>query len=153
MKRVVIGVGNQYRRDDAAGIVVARRLGSGGHSQTIVMEHDGEPAGLLDAWDDADVAYVVDAVRGDTPGRVHRFEVGGGDDARLPPSQPRDSSHALGLGDAVELGRALGRLPPRLILLGIEGTDFHAGEGLSGEVDRAATTVAEKLADELDSEV
>jgi len=148
MKQIFIGVGNQYRHDDAAGIEVARRLRATGLPGATVFELDGEPVGLLDAWDGADLAYVVDALRGNSPGRVHRLEVGPSEDARLTESQARDSSHALGLGDAVELGRVLGRLPRRLILLGIEGSDFNAGEGLSNEVEGAVMAIVAELSSE-----
>lgn len=148
MKRVVIGVGNPYRRDDGVGIEIAHRLRVRGCGDTTVLEHDGEPAGLLHAWEGAGVAYVIDAVRGDSPGRVHRVEILP-DHPALPPLRARGSSHALGVGDAVELGRVLGRLPGRLVLLGIEGSDFTIGEGLSEQVGRTATAVAAELATEL----
>lgn len=143
----VIGVGNDFRRDDAAGLEVARRVRAAAPAGVRVLEHDGEPAGLLDAWDGADVAYVVDAVRGtDGPGAVHRIEVG---DAPLRHRQDRDSTHALSLGEAVALGRVLDRLPARLVLLGVEGGDFTAGEGLGPEVAAAVEAVAAEIAREV----
>jgi hydrogenase maturation protease len=152
LKRVVIGVGNQYRRDDAAGIQVIRDLNDASNGVELI-EHDGEPAGLLDLWDDATDAYVVDAVRGSEPGRIHRVEVGSEGSITVPPDQSRDSSHALGLGDAVELGRVLDRLPRRLVLIGIEGADFEVGEGLTEEVARSVRDVTAGLARELAAEV
>lgn len=47
------------------------------------------------------------------------------------------STHGLGVAEAIALGGALGRLPRRLVVIGIEGARFDAGEGLSPEVDRA----------------
>ncbi len=47
------------------------------------------------------------------------------------------SSHGLGLADAYELGRSLGRLPGRLIIAGVEGEDFSQGVGLSPRVEAA----------------
>ena len=41
------------------------------------------------------------------------------------------STHALGLADAVELARSLGRLPQRVVVYGIEGAAFEFGNGLS----------------------
>jgi hydrogenase maturation protease len=43
-------------------------------------------------------------------------------------------SHQLGFGSAIGLAQALGRLPVRLILHGIQGSDFTLGAGLSDPV-------------------
>lgn len=143
----MIGVGNDFRRDDAAGLEVARRVRAAAPAGVQVVEHDGEPAGLLEAWDGADVAYVVDAVRGtDGPGAVHRVEVGSDP---LLHREPRDSTHALSLGEAVALGRVLGRLPGRLVLVGVEGGDFAAGQGLGREVAAAVEAVADEIVREV----
>lgn len=144
---IVIGVGNDFRRDDAAGLEVARRVRAAAPAGVQVLEHDGEPAGLLDVWDGADVAYVVDAVRGtDGPGAVHRVEVGSDP---LLHREPRDSTHALSFGEAVALGRVLGRLPARLLLVGVEGGDFAAGQGLGPEVAAAVEAVADEIVREV----
>jgi hydrogenase maturation protease len=130
----VIGVGNPYRRDDAAGLAVARAVGTAAPPGVRVREHDGEPASLLDLWADAESAFVVDMVRSGAPsGTVHWIEICGGGDLR-PPSRGRSSSHHFNLGDAVGLGRMLDRLPARLTLVGVEGADHRAGCGLTHDV-------------------
>jgi hydrogenase maturation protease len=142
---VVIGVGTGYRHDDAAGLEVARRVRAAAPVGVDVREHEGEPAGLIEAWEGASVAYVVDAVRGTGgAGTIHRLEAGDG----IPDQPRRDSTHALALGEAVALARALDRLPARLVVIGIEGSDFSAGEGLSQPVTAAVTAVAGQLLDE-----
>ena len=139
----VIGVGNPYRRDDAAGLEVARRIEREGIDEVEVLEHDGEPARLLDLWTGAEVAIVVDAVRADeAPGTVHRVEVG---PHPVPERPRRDSTHAVGLGEAVELARALDRLPGRLVLYGITGADFGAGEGLTPSVAAAVGALVDEI--------
>ena len=55
------------------------------------------------------------------------------------------STHAVGLGQAIELGRALGRLPGRLIVYGIEGNTFTAGEELSPRVAEALKSLVEQV--------
>jgi hydrogenase maturation protease len=65
---------------------------------------------------------------------VHRLDAAAGP---LPTELFAASTHHLGLADAVELARALGRLPERLVVVGIEGRSFDAGEGLSPDVEAA----------------
>ena len=47
------------------------------------------------------------------------------------------STHALGLAEAIEIARSLGRLPTRVRVVGIEGARFDFGRGLSPEVEDA----------------
>ncbi len=140
---LVIGVGNPYRRDDAAGRAAVRRLRERVPASITVEEHDGEGVGLMDAWQGADVVILVDAIAsGGAPGTVYRFEA---HTAPLPAVFARDSTHAIGVPEAVELARALGRLPARVIVYGIEGRDFTAGEGLSPDVERAVPEIVARV--------
>jgi hydrogenase maturation protease len=107
------------------------------------VECEQEPTRLIDVWQDAETALVVDAVRsGAAPGTLHRFDTS---ERPLPERLFRSSTHSFGVGEAVELARALGRLPRTVIVYGIEGAAFEAGEGLSSEValavERAAAAV------------
>lgn len=147
-RRIVIGVGNAYRGDDAVGLAVAERARGAVPRDVVVLECEQEPTRLVDAWDGADVACVVDACAGgDAPGTVHRFEAG---DGPLPARVFRSSTHAFGVGDAVELSRALGRLPGRLVVYGVDGSDFAAGAALSGPVEKAVDGVVEAILRDLE---
>ena len=72
---VVIGVGNEFRRDDGAGPAVVTSLRGQVPPGVDLVLTDGEPTRLIEAWTGAALAVVVDAVRADPPrpGRVHRF--------------------------------------------------------------------------------
>ena len=89
-----------------------------------VLEQSGEPSGLLEAWDGADLAVVVDALPGRDAG--HRAVLRR-DRRAAPAGLGGASTHALGLAEAIELGRALGRLPARLTVYAIEGQAFEPG--------------------------
>jgi hydrogenase maturation protease len=111
-------------------VAVAERLRDEPGLEVVVVEQ--EPTRLLDAWAGADLAVVVDAVSsGAEVGTVHRYDAS---DRPVPASVFRGSTHALGVGEAIELARALGGLPPRVIVYGVEGEMFAAGETLSGAV-------------------
>jgi hydrogenase maturation protease len=141
----VIGVGNAYRGDDAAGLAVAERVRVlAPELEVVVCEQ--EPLQLLDAWDEADLALLVDAVSsGAEPGTVHRLDA---TVEPVPAAVFRGSTHAFGVAEVVELGRALGRLPERLLVFGIEGSAFSAGDELTPSVAAAVEPLAAELLEE-----
>jgi hydrogenase maturation protease len=144
---LVIGIGNEYARDDAAGLLVARKLKERAQDTLAVLEHSGEGASLIEAWKGVASVFVVDAVRsGAAPGQTHRFNAAL---APLPAQSFRGSTHAFGLCEAVELARCLNQLPRALVVYGIEGQDFAAGIGVSPAVKEAISTVAESVLNEV----
>jgi hydrogenase maturation protease len=144
---VVIGVGSEWRGDDAAGLEVARRLREAAPADARVIEREGELVELMDAWAGADEAIVIDAVRsGAEPGTIHRLNAS---ERRLPAELCRGSSHALGVAEAVEIARALDRLPRSLLVVGIEGAAFTAGSGLTPGVERAVEQIVSELRERL----
>ena len=144
---LVIGLGNDFRRDDGAGRVAARMIASAQADGVRVIEASGEGAALMDAWRDAESVVLIDAVHsGAAPGTIHRL------DARaqpIPSNFFHYSTHAFSVAEAVELARALDQLPPRLIVFVIEGKDFSSGEDLSPEVAAAVEEVARQVKGEL----
>jgi hydrogenase maturation protease len=144
-RALVIGIGNDSRGDDAAGLEVARRVGRRlAHVDGVsVVECDGDAAFLLDRWSAASLVFVIDAVRsGALPGRIHRVDLAR---QRVPLVLHGTSSHAFGLAEAVELGRSLDRLPPHLVLYGIEATAFDLGAPMSPAVAAASIQVARRV--------
>jgi hydrogenase maturation protease len=144
----VIGVGNPWRADDGVGLAVARRLRELVAEDVEVLEREGEPTGLIDAWDGADRLWLIDAVSsGATPGSVHRLDVS---EQELPAELFQTSTHHVGLHEAIELARALGRLPAHVVVYGIEAGSFGPGEGLTGEVAAAGERVAFAIQEEVE---
>ena len=58
----VIGIGNRFRRDDAAGLEVARKVRERLDSRVRIVELEGEPIDVLDVWTSDDEVIVADAV-------------------------------------------------------------------------------------------
>jgi len=140
---LVIGCGNDHRRDDGCGRAAARSLRPllGGRAR--LVESDGEATNLLDLWDEQDLVIVVDAVRsGRAPGTVQRIEVGEGP---LPASVSTGSTHGFSLAEGVALGRSLGRFPNRLVIYGIEAGDLEMGAGLTPAVAEAVENVVARI--------
>jgi hydrogenase maturation protease len=112
-----------------------------------VRVYEGEPVGLIEEWDGADAVIVVDAVSsGAPPGTVHRLDARSGP---IPAVLSQGSTHAFGLAATIELARALDRLPASLLVYGIEGERFAAGDELSAPVRAAVEGLAGELAQRL----
>jgi hydrogenase maturation protease len=138
---VLIGIGNPYRRDDGVGPALIDAFGADGLPGVRLVAADGEPAALIDAWQDADLAVVVDAVLCEPPqpGQVHCTVWSPGQQAGrlLAPGRPgraAASTHGPGVPDAVRLAEVLGRCPGRLVVFAVEAADLGFGPGLSEAV-------------------
>jgi len=135
---LIVGAGNAYRRDDGAGAAAIKRLGTlPAHVRAVVA--NGDAASLLDEWEGADVVIVIDAMMSRAaPGTIRRYDAHAGP---LPAAFSRASTHAFGIGEAIELARLVRRLPKRVIVFGIEARHVTVGEGLSAEVEAAVDEV------------
>jgi hydrogenase maturation protease len=144
---LVIGVGNEYRSDDAVGLVVARHLKRISLENVTVIEESGEGADLLESWGGADIVIIVDASSsGAKPGTIHCI------DARtkqIPRGLFHYSTHAFSVGEAVELARVMNRLPPHILVYGIEGARFEDGIALSGAVEESVDAVVDLVLKEI----
>jgi len=137
---LVIGIGNRFRMDDGVGPWVAETLQQTGLDARV---HAGDGTGLLDLFEDYDDVILVDATRsGAEPGSLVALDAGL---APLHADMFHYSTHRFGLAEAVETARALGCLPERLWVYGIEGKDFGAGIGLTACVELTASVLVTDL--------
>ena len=144
MTVVVIGIGNEFRRDDGIGPAVAAAVRRLDDVNVDVHTASDDPAVLLDAWDGAELAVIVDAAAGGdiTPGRLRRWT----------PDQARPaavSSHALDLSAVYALGQALGRTPERLVVFTVDAADVGHGDGLTPAVAAAVPHVVSAIVAEI----
>lgn len=145
-KLLVIGVGNEFRNDDAVGINVARKLRKLNISAIQIMEDTGDGAKLIEKWKDQDVVVVVDAASsGSEPGMIYRFDAV---KQKMPTQFFNYSSHNFSVAEAVEMSRTLNQLPKRLVVYGIEGKDFAQGNNVTSPVKKAADYVLDIIVEE-----
>jgi hydrogenase maturation protease len=144
---VVIGVGNEFRRDDGIGPEVVSRLRGQVPAGVRLLVSDGDPTRMIEAWTGASLAVVVDAVLPDAPapGRLHRIVVDRAADAGAHPV----SSHGLSLGQSIALARALDRMPERLIVHAVEAADVGHGTSLTPAVAAAADALTAAVLEDL----
>jgi hydrogenase maturation protease len=152
----VIGVGNPDRGDDALGSEFVSRFGAWlalqgrGHAtrEVALLTSRGEPSALWNEWEPYGHVVLVDALSSarHPAGTVLRLTAAelcrspadedGAGAAEEGGARPF-STHGLGLLEAVRLGRELGKLPPRLDVVGVVGASFAPLSPLSSEVTAA----------------
>lgn len=144
----IIGIGNLFRGDDAVGLLAARRLRERLDLSVEVVEAEGDGLALLDLMEGADQVLMIDAVKsGGHPGTTVRLDLSKESRwGRLVPC----STHAIGIGEAIDLARTLGRLPKRVMLYGIEIDSFESGAALSEPVRRGLDSVVEQVLKEIE---
>jgi hydrogenase maturation protease len=145
-RKLVIGVGNPDRGDDAAGLLAARSLGDLARCGVEVIERAGEATELLAALDGAEWAILVDAAAGLAPGEARRFDANA---SAVPATMSAFSSHGMGVPQAIELARALGRLPAICAVYAIGGESFETGAAMSPGARAGVSEVIERIREEV----
>jgi hydrogenase maturation protease len=142
----ILGIGSPFG-DDRVGWAVVDALRAHGlpgrfPAGSIQVECCDRPGARLAALlEGAGHAIVIDAMRtGAAPGTVRRLsaealEVGSG----------LLSVHGFGLAEGVALSRALGTLPARLTIFGVELAQTEPGADLSAPVREAVARVVEAI--------
>jgi hydrogenase maturation protease len=131
----IIGIGSPFG-DDRFGWEAAEALR---HSAAMNAVAPGRieilaldrPGAMLPAhWQEADIVILLDAIRsGAAPGTRHCLEA-----RDLSNTSALCSSHGFGIVSAIELARALGNMPSRLLVRGIEADSSWTGFSLSPAV-------------------
>ena len=154
---LVAGIGNIFLGDDGFGVAVAQRLTERRLPAGVnVVDFGIRGMDLAYAMQDRyDVVVLVDAApRGSAPGTLHVI------DARVDADGPMAmDTHGMDPVKVLALARALGRVPPRVLVVGCEPSRMISAEqwdememGLSPPVSAAvdaAVTLVEELVAEL----
>src|SRR5205823_6407300 len=101
--------GNDYRSDDAVGLIIARQIANDESVDFKVYQHSGEGSSLMEYWKGADTVILADAVSsGSQPGKIYRLVAHA---QPMPANFFNYSTHAFSVAEAIELSRVLGELP------------------------------------------
>lgn len=142
-----IGIGNEFRQDDAVGLWMVRQLKqTWKEGLAEYAEACGEGTELMDLWQRANHVVVFDALMNQgQPGRcVHLVA----EREHFPADFFKYSSHAFSLAEAVELSRVLGQLPQRLEVYAVEGERFGYGQSLSAPVLAGCQKLLAEISDD-----
>lgn len=144
---LVIGVGNRDRGDDGVGPEVCARLRARYGDERAPLRTftcEGSIVDLAFHWRPDDYVAIVDAMApGAAAGRTVTADVT--DQPLSPPGAV--STHDVDVSVAIELARAIGHMPARLVLIGVEAGRVDWGTPLSEAVDAAADLVVDQLAE------
>jgi hydrogenase maturation protease len=138
-KVVIIGIGDERKRDDAAGLMIARELKERTLPDSVRVEVAGEEGiDLVASMDGASRAIILAALAlGDEPGTVHALSPGDAEARADYVSGPGE----VALIDALELSRMRGG--PDVLIVGIEPAEIVPGQTLHPEVQASVGEAAE----------
>lgn len=144
---LVLGLGNILCRDDGLGVAAVVRIARGWESPAQAHVLDGGTLGLalLGYLADADDAILVDAVAAASPpGTLVRLA----GEAVGPAIRERLSVHQIGVDDLLAGAALLGRMPRRIVLLGIVPETISLGVERSAVVEASLPALCERVIDE-----
>jgi hydrogenase maturation protease len=129
--KALVCLANPNRGDDAFAWIVADQLICEGETPFSVIRSSGDITDLLDIFSSHRKVIVLDAMETDDLVPIKKWNA---KEESLPASLSGTSSHVLGVGQAIELSRALDKMPDELIVVGVKGVNFQMGEELSSEM-------------------
>ncbi|MGI5816580.1 MAG: hydrogenase maturation protease [Armatimonadota bacterium] len=140
---VIVGIGDERRRDDAVGLMIARELMGRALPDGVRVEIAGEEGfDLLAAIDGTSRAIILAAMRlGDEPGTVHALPPADAEARADYISAPGD----VALIDVLELAAMRGG--PDVLIVGIEPAEIMPGQTLSRQVQASVGAAAELVRD------
>lgn len=145
---IIVGIGNSFRGDDAAGWAVIDGLKETAGSAIELVKLRGDIAELLDIFARHKSVYLVDACSSNGPaGSWQRIDA---QQQALPPENTQTSTHGFSVGQAVALAKNLDQLPNKLILYAITGDNYSITSTLSPAVAKSIDSVILAILNEED---
>lgn len=145
---IIVGIGNPYRGDDAAGWAVIDGLMETVGSVIKLVKQRGDIAELIDIFSQYKTVYLVDACRSNAPiGTWQRI------DAQKQPimeESPQTSTHGFSVSQAISLAKNLDQLPNKLILYVISGDSYTISDKFSPSVAKSVDLVVREILNEED---
>jgi len=140
----VVGIGSPHGDDRVGWRIVELLQGRELRNTDVVAVQGGVP--LVECLRDCQTAILVDACRsGAAAGTISRLEW---PDPRIALQHHR-STHGFDVASALDLAQRLDRLPPRVVVYGVEMQRCEPGAELSPEVDAVLANLVSRILSEL----
>ena len=140
-KLLVIGLGNEFRGDDAFGIRVVEYLQSNGFNKADCLIEQSDLTRILELWGDRDV-IVVDCLHlnGEGIGSIHEF-----DTIELLLDESLSSTHGVSLKQTYQLAETVNKRPRSLKIIAAVGRDWSMGNSMDEKLESVIPIVAEMV--------
>lgn len=152
--RLVLGVGSPLRGDDGVGIQVVEMLKERDLPGDVLLLDAGTPGlGIVNQLQEftqvgGEQVMIIDAASmGEKPGVWRRFSP---EEVKLIASGEHLSLHQMDLADSLALADALGVLPEKIVIYGIEPACTDWEMGLSPEVSAGVPELVKNILCELE---
>lgn len=146
-RTLVIGAGNDFRSDDAAGLYISRKLRKRLDNNFIFAEITGDGSELIYLWKGFDYVIIIDAVFDrNSNGTLYKIDLV---NTQIPKNLSISSSHLFSIPQAIENARALNSLPNKIVLYGLSVNNFKPGNIMTEEIKKAADKAVNRIIKDL----
>ena len=147
MRTLVVGLGNRWRGDDAAGPLVLDGLRELNLEGVDLLESPGDSLSLINAWEDRADVFLIDACCDESldAGEIVVINDALTNRGALANLRHPASSHVLDLEQAIALSETLGKAPKRLVVYSISAKELAHGDKPCGAVGTAIEKVKAEL--------
>ncbi len=146
-RTIVIGVGNDFRSDDAAGLYISRKLRKSLKNNFTYTEITGDGSELIYLWKGFDNIIIIDAVYDrNSTGKLYKIDLV---NTNIPKNLSISSSHLFSIPQAVESAKAINALPNKIVLYGLSVKNFKLGNIISEEIKKAADKAVNRIIKDL----
>ncbi len=140
VKVLIIGYGNQNRRDDGVGWFILEQLAALNLPNVQLETSHQLEVEASETISRSDTVIFVDAAIPEAPEAIQRSVV-------TPNFQSHAVAHYLTPADVLSLCKTLYGREPKAVLFSIRGRDFNFGTTLTPEVEQAAHEVVRQIAE------
>jgi len=149
MKITVLGIGNILLKDEGVGVRVIEHLKEYNLPKEVELIDGGTAtASLFPIFAETDYLIVIDAVKGKmSPGTIYRL----GLNDLMPTKKASISLHDLGLLEALDMAKKIGKAPKSVVIFGIEPKEINWGMELSPDINRKLPQIARLVVKEIET--
>lgn len=140
---IIIGIGNEFRGDDAVGIIIARKLKKDFPTLEII-EFQQTELDLIDYFKRFKSVVLIDAISSteSKKGTIEKFII----DQDFEFSRLNYfSSHSISLGEILGIAKIMNSLPNKLVIIGINASNFQMGTQISFDIEATYLLVKEEI--------